>query len=435
MFELSRIVLQGSVFGPIKCSVQMDTIGREALRTGFGIFKYKDVVDIPSLAMIDDILGMSSCGDASIELNAIINAKIESKKLRFSEDKCYKIHICKKTAECTQILKVHEHDMKLVKQATYLGDVICETGTIDGTIAQRCQRAVGIITQISSLLSSVQLGNFHFDIAMVLREAQFINSIMTNSDVWHNVQLHHKQSLEQKDLELLRKILNAHSKTAAESFYFELGKYPLRFVWSKRRFMYLWHILHTDRDELIRKIYEMQKLDHNKGDWFESIQQDRSEFDIVETDQEILGMSQEKFRNLIEKKIQMGAIKYLKVLAAKHSKSVKLVTDKLEKKAYFTDRRFSKEDVQLLFALKTKMIDCKSNFSQQYDNNLVCRICKDINTVENEDHLLLCPSLNTENYDVRFSDVYADVDRQYKVTQVYKKVIRRRTIYLEAMDK
>ena len=74
------------------------------------------------------------------------------------------------------------------------------------------------------------------------------------------------------------------------------------------------------------------------------------------------------------------------------------------------------------------MIDCKSNFSQRYDNNLVCRICKDIITVENEDHLLVCQSLNTENYDVRFSDVYADVDRQYKVTQVYKKVIRRRTV-------
>ena len=135
----------------------------------------------------------------------------------------------------------------------------------------------------------------------------------------------------------------------------------------------------------------MQKLDHNKGDWFECIQQDKSEFDIVVTDEEISGMSQEKFRNLIEKKIQTAAINYLKVVAAKHSKSEKLVSDKLEKKAYFTDRRFSKEDVQLLFALKTKMIDCKSNFSQQYDNNLVCRICKDINTVENEDHLLVCP--------------------------------------------
>ena len=95
-FELERIVLQGSVFGPIKCSVQMDTIGREALQTGNGIYKYKGTIDVPAMAMIDDLLGMATCGDKSIELNSIINAKVESKNLRLSEDKCYKIHICKK---------------------------------------------------------------------------------------------------------------------------------------------------------------------------------------------------------------------------------------------------------------------------------------------------------------------------------------------------
>ena len=84
-FDLSRIVLQGSVFGPIKCAVQIDTLGKEALKTGVGIFKYKNTVDVPSLAMIDDVLGMSACGEDSVELNAIINAKIESKKLRLSE--------------------------------------------------------------------------------------------------------------------------------------------------------------------------------------------------------------------------------------------------------------------------------------------------------------------------------------------------------------
>ena len=48
----------------------MDTVGREALATGKGTYKYKDTVDIPTLAM-------SACGDDSIELNAIINSKIE----------------------------------------------------------------------------------------------------------------------------------------------------------------------------------------------------------------------------------------------------------------------------------------------------------------------------------------------------------------------
>ena len=101
MFELQRIVLQGSVFGPIKCSVQMDTIGKDSLQTGNGLIKYKGAVDIPSLAMIDDVMGMSLCGDSSIQLNATINAKMESKKLRLSEDKCCKVHICKTSENCT----------------------------------------------------------------------------------------------------------------------------------------------------------------------------------------------------------------------------------------------------------------------------------------------------------------------------------------------
>ena len=153
MFELNRIVLQGSVFGPNKCSEQMDTLGRDILRTGMGIFKYKNSVDIPALAMIDDVMGMAVCGDQSIELNAIINSKMENKKLRLSHKKCYKIHICKKTENCSQLLKVHDKEMKNVNQATYLGDVLSDKGTIDETIILRTQKAIGIISQISSILS------------------------------------------------------------------------------------------------------------------------------------------------------------------------------------------------------------------------------------------------------------------------------------------
>ena len=120
MFELQRIVLQGSVFGPIKCSVQMDTIGKDSLQTGNGLLKYKGAVDIPSLAMIDDVMGMSLCGDSSIQLNATINNKMESKKLRLSEDKCCKVHICKTSENCTQILKVHTANMKNASEVTYL---------------------------------------------------------------------------------------------------------------------------------------------------------------------------------------------------------------------------------------------------------------------------------------------------------------------------
>ena len=211
---------------------------------------------------------MATCGDQSIELNAIINSKMETRKVRLSDDKCFKIHICQTSAKCTQVLKVHESNIQTVSQATYLGDVLSESGTIDETIVQRGHKAIRIISQISSMLGSISLGNFHYDIALVLRDALFVNSVMTNSEVWHNVQLKHTQALEKSDLMLLKTIVNGHSKTASEAFYLEFSVIPLKHQLSMRRFLNLWHILHRD-----------------KGDWINLVEEDREKFDVSENDE------------------------------------------------------------------------------------------------------------------------------------------------------
>ena len=103
-FELNRTVMQGTVFALIKCSIQIDSLGRDCLANGDGLYEYKNVVDVPALSMIDDIVGVTSCSDEAIKLNSIINVKIESKKLRLSDSKCYRLHIDKrkKTAKCTE---------------------------------------------------------------------------------------------------------------------------------------------------------------------------------------------------------------------------------------------------------------------------------------------------------------------------------------------
>ena len=45
----------------------------------------------------------------------------------------------------------------------------------------------------------------------------------------------------------------------------------MRFVIAKRRLMFLWNILHRDITEIIRKVYEVQKISEMKGDWFETV--------------------------------------------------------------------------------------------------------------------------------------------------------------------
>jgi hypothetical protein len=174
--------MQGTVFAPIKCSIQIDTLGRDCLANseGEGLYVYKRIVDVPALSMIDDVIGVTNCNDEAVELNAIINVKMESKKLRLSDKKCFKLHIGKKHTKCLVKLKAHNETISNVKKATYLGDILNEEGTIDDTVASRKDKGVGKNSQICSILNCISLGMFFIDIAMILRDSMLINGILTN---------------------------------------------------------------------------------------------------------------------------------------------------------------------------------------------------------------------------------------------------------------
>ena len=87
-------------------------------------------------------------------MNAIVNAKIMSKKLQFGPKKCYNIHIGQNTEKCS-CLKVHETTMKKKSFETYLGDVICSSGTNAKNIEQKPNLGVGTVSQICSMLRLV----------------------------------------------------------------------------------------------------------------------------------------------------------------------------------------------------------------------------------------------------------------------------------------
>ena len=75
---LNRIEMQGTNPAPLKCSVQVDTLGKECLAEGEGLYKYKECTNIPALTFVDDTLAFSDCGTKSFKLNAKIQSKIET---------------------------------------------------------------------------------------------------------------------------------------------------------------------------------------------------------------------------------------------------------------------------------------------------------------------------------------------------------------------
>ena len=99
---IEKIVMQGEVFGPLECSISVDTFGKECLANNEYLYDYKGV-EVPPLAMVDDLACVSTCGLETVKMNAYINAKTNLKKLQFGPDKCHKMHIGRQKSYCPDL--------------------------------------------------------------------------------------------------------------------------------------------------------------------------------------------------------------------------------------------------------------------------------------------------------------------------------------------
>ena len=137
---------------------------------------------------------------------------------------------------------------------------------------------------------------YYFDIAMVLRDSVLLNSMLVSCHSWYFVSKKHIESLESLDILFLKKCLNSHSKTVRENYYLETGKIKIRYILSKRRLMYLHHILTRDKSELIFKVYQAQGLKPTKGIWFTMIQNEKIKYNIKLSDDKIAQMAKRSFK-------------------------------------------------------------------------------------------------------------------------------------------
>ena len=88
------------------------------------------------------------------------------------------------------------------------------------------------------------------------------------------------ESLESCDVSLMQLIFNSKRNTVREAYYLDTGKIQIRHIISKRRLMYLYHLLTRDRSELIYKVYHIQKYIKRKHDWYELIQSEKQKYNI-----------------------------------------------------------------------------------------------------------------------------------------------------------
>ena len=238
-------------------------------------------------------------------------------KLKLSSTKCSNIHIGKANNECHK-LKVHENSMKCSKQESYLGDIIHESGKVRHNIEKRKSKGYGIIANILAIVNEIPLAHWKVEAGLKLRQAMLINGVLFNSEAWQGIYLKDIMLLEKVDEALLRGLLSAHPKIPLEALYLETRCLPIRFILASRRIMYLHTILHRDKTEMIRRVYEAQVKDPSPGDFIDIVKSDCNRIGLEMTDKEISQISKYKSKKIVKSKISNAAFKHLLAVKEEH---------------------------------------------------------------------------------------------------------------------
>ena len=160
--ETINIVMQATVWGSLFCTASMDKLRKLMYENEEPLYKYKGVIDVPILGMVDDIMSIQKCSVKAVEAIAVVDSIIEMKKLSVSERRCKRIHISKKKdndRNCPE-LKVHHKNMANANQEKYLGDIVNSTVKIKHTIEDRKNRACAIAADILAIIVDVPLGKY-----------------------------------------------------------------------------------------------------------------------------------------------------------------------------------------------------------------------------------------------------------------------------------
>ena len=430
--NLPKIVQQGGGWGPMECSVSIDKIGRLCTKEKKHLYRYREMVDVLPLSMVDDLLAIAPCGIKSIALNAFINVHIEMKKLRFhtpnsdGKTKCHKIHVGERDEFCPN-LEVHKTVMPEKDQEIYLGDVTSRDASNKSNISGRVAKGNGKIAEVLAILSKVSLGRHYFKMALVLRETIFLMSIMVNSEVWYMVSKQDLEELESLDRSLIKRILTVPFSTPTAALYLETGTMRIGTLMKARRLNYLHYLISISKEEMLSRFFYCQWYTGKSYDWTTQVKKDIEDFEMSKhkslknrwaSDRVIdivASLSKRRWKNIVQEQAEKFELRELLKMKDMNSpvKMKYLKYTRLKLQDYFSDYDLNK--AKTLFRFRTFMSDYAENYHNKELN--ACPLC--INHLDSQELGWTCTEVvsRTET-GVNFEDVF----QEYIASEAVEKV-------------
>ena len=97
-----------------------------------------------------------------------------------------------------------------------------------------------------------------------MKESLLLGSFLSNSERWINISKGDLDLLEKPDTMVQRSILSNFGNPSKVFMYLELGVVPVKYVMMEKRLKFLRYILNESMTSMIRRVYDVQKLDSRK---------------------------------------------------------------------------------------------------------------------------------------------------------------------------
>ena len=436
---ITNVVLQGDTWSSLLASVQVDSIGKEVEKTGYG-YRYKDVLPVTLLGLVDDMIGITDAGFKAQQLNAVLNARTADKQLQFGPTKCKTMLVSKKPEHVLNSqLTVDNWEVEYEKNTStgeselvetfrglvsidktdnkkYLGFTISRKGDNMVNINEMKNKSIWIIRKIFTRLESLNLKKYYFECALIFLNVMLRSSILYACEAYYNLKETEIRQIERIEEGFLRQLFKTSKGCPISQLYLEAGHTPARFYIFQSRLLFLKYILHEDPDSMIYKFFKLQMENPTKGDWVSSCVRDLEFLKIEMSIEEIKNISLNRFRNILKEAIAQKAFEYLIEKRGSKGQEISYTCLKMSDYLMPNSSGLSVTGQRYIFSVRNKMIFLPANFPlNMKETNMKCA-CGD---KEDMRHVYVCTHWNTEREEIEYDMIYTDNISQ--IVKVYKR--------------
>ena len=245
--------------------------------------------------------------------------------------------------------------------------------------------------------------NSYFEIALSLREAMFINGILTNVEIWYGLTKTEIEELQLVDRLLLRRIVSLPSKTCNEALYLESGCQDIDTIVKGRRVKYLHYLANYEKEGMLYKFFKAQWNFPARGDWVVQCREDLRDFELPSHLEYFEGKSKAAFKRIMDKKCKQFALDKFNELKSLHSKMKNLHYDDLKLQKYLKLKELTVEESKHLLLWRLRM----TNFGKNYgDGDKLCPACH--NHEDSQEKIFECDVMKKSvKIDLKYSEIFS----------------------------